>query len=330
MKLLTAVVPCALISAFAITPRLLADTRMNQPQPPPLIPWFTGPLLAPTGTALPKGHYCIQPFLTLGVVTGVYNSHWKPVSNPHFYSISLQLQTQIGLTEFMDIQWVPEVFYNRKEGQSSILFGDLPFIFDFQLVSDRKFKWFPGIKLEMIETFPTGKYQNLNPFKRGTDISGLGSFSTTSGLVLYKVYHIHKHHFLSMTASYEYTYFAPAHLKGLNFYGGGFGTRGKIYPGALSSIFLSFEYTLTQNWVLALDNVYLHNNKDRFKGNPGITATGAPATTGRPSSEQLSFAPAIEYNFNPNLGLITGIWFTASGRNAFKFCNSAVSFVCAY
>ncbi len=230
----------------------------------------------------------------------------------------------------MDIQMIPSVLYFATQGKSSSHFGDLPIILDFQLLSDQKFQWIPGIKLQIGETFPTGKYQKLNPHKLRTDISGLGSFSTSPAIVFYKVYHLYRHHYLSLTASFQYTYYAPVHVKGFNFYGGGFGTRGKVYPGNLSTAIISFEYTLTKNWVLAIDNVYIHEDKNRFRGNPGIAASGIPATVSRPSSEQLSFAPAIEYNFNEHFGLIAGVWFTAAGRNNLEFRTGVASFTIAY
>lgn len=299
-------------------------TRADQSVTAELAPWFTGPLIAPIGTVIPVGHYVIEPLLTIGAITGVYNSHWSPVSKPNLFNTILQIETTIGLTQFMDIQIIPEVLYNSSRGHSATLFGDLPVTLDFQLVGYDKSKWFPAVKLAITETFPTGKYKKLNAHKNNTDISGLGSFSTAPIIVLYKIYQVAKEHFLSVTASFQYTYYAPVHVKGPSVYNGNTKTHGKVYPGNLSTAIFSFEYTLTQNWVLSLDNVYNHEDKDRFRGNPG---NGKKATrVGRPSSEQLSFAPAIEYNFNEYSGLIAGVWFTAVGRNAQKFCNGIVGY----
>jgi hypothetical protein len=310
---------------------LFADGEALQEQPSAeYTAWLTGPLIAPTGTVVTAGHYCIQPFFLFNALTGDYNSHWKSVSAPNFYNVSLQLLLQVGLTEFMDFQIYPTALYNTTEGESSTRFGDFPFVLDFQLLSADKYKYFPGIKLEITETFPTGQYQKLNPAKLVTGVSGLGSFSTAAALVFYKLYHLHKHHFLSVNASVEYNYYAPVHVRGFNVYGGGFGAHGKVYPGNETTAILSFEYTLTQNWALALDNVYLHKDKDRFKGDPGFLTPGVPSSVGRHSGEEFSFAPAIEYNFSEHLGLIAGSWFTAAGRNSLQFYSAIVSFVVSY
>jgi hypothetical protein len=287
----------------------------------PFSPWFTGTLLSPIGEALTKGHFSFQPYFFANTATGFYHSHWNPKSTPNVHNETLQLWILVGLTDFMDIIIIPEVLHTHTQGQSSTRFGDLPIELDFQLIKEDQFQYVPGIKLGLIETFPTGKYQKLNPKKLETDVGGLGSFATTAQIVFYKICPIVRHHYLSITASFAYTYFAPVHVKGFNVFGGASNTRGKVFPGNASNAILSFQYSLTQNWVLALDNSYLHVDKDRFRGRE---------TAGRHSSELISFAPAIEYNFSANLGLIAGVWFSAAGRNTPQFTNGVISFVAQY
>jgi hypothetical protein len=294
-------------------------------------PWFTGPLIAPIGEVVPVGHYIIQPFFEFNTITGHYDKHWKAQSLPNFFNYTTLLEVTIGITKWMDVQLNPTVLYNHTQNQDSWRFGDSPLTFDFQLLPTNKFKYFPGIKLALTESFPTGKYQRLNPLKLATDISSTGSFTTTPGLVFYKIYHFGGFHFLSMTASFGYTYYAPVHVRGFNFYGGGPGCAGKVYPGNSFDAIISFEFSLNRNWVLALDNVYVHFDKDRFRGTPGLSAVPfVPAIVGRPSSENLSFAPAIEYNFNENWGIIAGAWVSAIGRNTIVFRNALISFLYQY
>jgi hypothetical protein len=294
------------------------------------LPWLTGPLIAPPEVVVPVGHYSIQPFLSFNVNTARYNADWNPSSIPNFYTLSLQVQTLIGLTKWMDFQINPLVLFNATQGQSSTRFADLPLGFDFQLINVDKYRWFPGIKLQLIETFPTGQYQKLNPKKLNTGISGFGSFYTSADLIFYKVYHLSGLHYLSATLSLGYTVFAPVHIKGFSVYKGSFNTRGKVYPGNSYTGILSFEYTFDEHWVFALDNVYTHSNKTHFSGKRGWSSPGVLAIVGSPSSEQLSFAPALEYNFSANLGLIAGAWFSAAGRNSFEFYSGIFSFIYSY
>jgi hypothetical protein len=114
-------------------------------------------------------------------------------------------------------------------------------------------------------------------------------------------------------------------VHGFNTYGGGFGTQGRVLPGNILQAIVSFEFTLSQNWVFAIDNVYTHTNATHFYGVLGTTAEGVSASVGGPSSEQFSFAPAIEYNFSANLGIAAGCWFTAWGRNSTEFRSGVVN-----
>jgi hypothetical protein len=296
-----------------------------------LTPWLTGPLIALSGEVVQGGHYDIQPFFHFNTVTGIYDRHWHNASSPNFFNFTLNVQIIVGMTKWMDFQISPQGLYNSTQGQSSTLFGDFPFTLDFQLLATDKFKWFPGIKLELTETFPTGKYQKLKARKLDTDLSGLGSFATSANLVFYKVYHLARVHYLSMTASFGYTYYAPVHVRGFNAYGGGSGCAGKVYPGNSYSGIVSFEFTLNKNWVLAIDHVYTHSDKERFRGTPGIgSSLSVPGAVSPHSSENLSFAPAIEYNFNEHWGIIAGTWVSAIGRNSFVFRNAIFSFEYQY
>lgn len=279
-------------------------------------PWFTGPLIAPTGTVVPYGDLDIEPYFIFVGDTGVYDRHWHAHSIPNFYSFNPEIFTYFGLTPWMDIGMIPQAFYNFSQGKSSVHFGDLDVGFDFQPFAADASSWFPGIKLAIREVFPTGKFQRMNPDKKGTDVSGLGAYGTIFEIVFYKVYHIKDLHYLSITLSYDYLINTSVRLHGLNVYGGGHGTKGKAHPGSNSTAIFSFEYTFDQNWVFALDNVYVHVNKTRFQGK-----TVNPV--GRPSSEQFSLAPAIEYNFSKHFGIITGAWVTAFGRNSFRFRNGS-------
>ena len=288
-------------------------------------PWFTGTLLAPTGMVVPIGHYCIQPYFDFNTDTGAYNRHWHDTSTPNFFSYATALNLIFGLTEWMDVEMFPAVQYNHTKGRSAWHFADFPLLFGFQLLSAEKYEYFPGIQLQLTENFPTGKYQKLEPNKLGTDISGNGSFATTASLVFYKVYYLQGLHYISMIAAFGHTYYAPVHIRGYSFYGGGHRCAGKVYPGNSYEGILSLEFSLNRHWVLALDTLYIHLNKDRFQGTPGVNAS-----VGRPSSESLSFAPAIEYNFNENWGIITGVWLSAIGRNSAVFRNALVSFVYQY
>lgn len=290
-------------------------------------PWLTGPLIAPPGTVIQGGHFEIESYLYVIVNTGSYTKHWHVKKLPHhFVSINPQIFCLFGVTKWMDLQIIPQLFYNITQGKSSVHFGDLPVGVDFQLYSADAKGWFPGIKLTLRETFPIGKYQKLKPWRKGTDLSGQGSFQSTAALEFYKVYSLKRNHFLSTTLYFSYTYLAPVHVKGFNSYGGGYHTDGTVRPGGVLQGIISFEYTLSQNWAFSIDNVYIHTNNDHFSGHRGVVDSGNIAKVGSPSSEQISFAPGIEYNFSSGFGINAGAWVSAWGRNSPEFRSFVINF----
>jgi len=72
----------------------------------------------------------------------------------------------------------------------------------------------------------------------------------------------------------------------------------------------AWEYSVTRNWVLALDAAYRHNRNTHVAGFnspvPGSGQKPAIVSMNTGSSESFVFAPAIEYNFRSNFGVIVG------------------------
>ena len=95
-----------------------------------------------------------------------------------------------------------------------------------------------------------------------------------------------------------------------NVYGTQAGFRGHAKPGDSFYIDLSWEYSLTRRWVLAVDATYRHNWNSRVIGYNALK--GSPQNLpiiqmDSGSSEVFAFAPAIEYSWKPNLGVLLGM-----------------------
>lgn len=290
------------------------------------IPWFTGTLLTPSGYIAPPLHFKIQPFVFVENRYGRYNEHWHSEDSPHFLHMRSLLVFKMGLVKNVDFTVIPEWIYRHTEGISSTGFGDLSAGFDFQLFEYSKGSWLPAIRLILREIFPTGKYQNLSPSKQRTDVSGRGSFASFIGFGFSRLFHFEEHHFLETRMGISYIIPAPAHVKGFNAYGGAFGTDGTAFPGQRLITSFGLQYTLTQRWVLAMDLKYEHENRSRFKGNPGFVAPGEKAIVTRASLEQFVILPQIEYNWSADVGIVAGPWFAFAGRNSEQFGGGAISF----
>lgn len=287
----------------------------------------------------------------------IYDKEWKVQHIPTFVTVQSQSQFKWGFAKDFDIQTTPTFSWNHRHGQARWVFNDLPIGVDYQLLRNHPGKWYPMIKLSLSELFPTGKYQHLNPLKNGTDAGGAGSYQSQLGVTFGKLFHLRGKCWLNLRFNAAYTYLAPLHVKGLNVYGGAKDTDGTIYPGNQFSQILGLELTMARRWALALDIQNVYGNKSRFSGKPGTGTRGSaispgtsgvittptpvspttpnlfsllapipPATVGTPSFSQISLAPALEYNWNENLGIIGGAWFTVAGRNSADFFQWVIAF----
>lgn len=311
-----------MVSSLLTAEELTVPAAPGEPKP-----WFTGPLIAPPAVIVHAGHIDVEPYAFSTAVQGFYGTDWHAQKNPTFWNNSLQILIETGLTNWMDIQIYPSLYYNVCQGQSDWVFGDLSMGFNFALLEDPIDKgWYPGMKLSLQMLFPTGRYQRLNPAKQKTDVGGGGSYVPVLGLVVSKTIHFTGDYYLNSYLSLEYSVPLSNPLKSFNCYGGGFGTRGTYYPGQLLFADLAFECNLSRNWVYAMDIVYTYRGNSTFKGYAGVDAQGNPAQILQGTSVQFSLAPAIEYNWSQSFGIIAGCWFSVAGRLTPSFVSGVIAF----
>lgn len=283
--------------------------------------WMTGPLIIPSEDIIEFGHIVYQPYLFWTRFKDTYNSHWKSASSPLFTTVAFQPFTRFGIFPRGEFDIYPTVAYNHTEHVHDWVWQDMPVNLNVLVMEEDPDRWYkPLVWVGLISVAPWGQYQKLDPKKLGTDIGGTGSWLPGAGLSLYHDFYLYGPHYFSVQAFFSFQYGAPVHVKGLNYYGGDADTRGKVFPGNINQAIVSFQYALTHRWVVALDNVYIHQNKTRFKGH---TSPDAPMAS--PSSEAFSMAPALEYCWSENFGIVGGAWFTVAGRNTDKFVSGIIS-----
>ncbi len=269
-------------------------------------PWWTGPLLAAAGRTIPPGHINIEPY---GFFT-LYPQHYRNVETVPFITI--------GVTNFIDMQTSLPFDYSWDQGQSGYGIADYSLGAGFQIMKEEENNYVPYVRLTLQEIFPTGRFQNLNANKLGTDQTGTGAYQTAAALNFQKTFEF-KDHYLRARLNLITAYASNVIVHGVNAYGGGPDTVGKVSPGSSYTADVAFEYTLTQNWVPVFEVVYAESRSTSFNGNPGLTPAGVVSGVGGGGGRQVSLAPAIEYNFSPNVGIIGGVWFSVSGKPASQF-----------
>lgn len=289
------------------------------------IPWYTGPLITSSANNVPKGKTNIQVYLFFLWQYGQYAQNRKMHRVPSIYTLNPLLVLQRGLTDWLDITATPQGFFRWRKDESAQEFGDLAVTFGIQLLKETPHV--PSIRFTIGESFPTGKYKHLSSRKAGIDATGSGAFETAIGLNISKILWWNKLHPTAVRFVTNYT--MPDHdarVRGFNAYGGGSGTKGHVRVGNTLNLDLGVEVSINQRWVFATDVAYTYSERNIFTGTPGFSAPGVPAGNGSPSSDQLSFAPAIEYNVSDSAGFIGGIWFTVTGRNSSSFLGAVLSY----
>jgi hypothetical protein len=312
-----------------ITPLSTIDAQLAQAQKDFEIakgmfnPWYAGPLLTPGAHNVPPGFFNFQGYVFAQDTYARFDKNGSSKSIPTLWTVQPVAIFQAGLTSWLDFTLIGQAFYNHQSGQSATNIGDTSVQLGVQLIPESAYR--PAVRLVIAESFPTGKYQKLNPKKLGLDSTGSGSYKTTISLNSSKVVWWFLLHPMNFRLSLNYTIPSMVHVERFNSYGGGYRTEGKVHPGNNFSVDGAIEFSFTQHWVLALDVVYSYTNVSTFSGRKGTTSTGATAVVGAPSSSQLSIAPAIEYNPSEHLGIIAGVWATLAGRNSANFVSGVVS-----
>jgi hypothetical protein len=95
-------------------------------------------------------------------------------------------------------------------------------------------------------------------------------------------------------------------------YGTESGFHGYARLGQAWNASLAAEYVLNPRWVLVGEAIW---NRASAIDVVGTAADASRVARRLAPSHDLSLAPAVEYHFTPNTGLIAGVQFTVAGRN---------------
>ncbi|MBF8263522.1 MAG: hypothetical protein HW387_1187 [Parachlamydiales bacterium] len=290
-------------------------------------PWYTGPIITSGSSNMPQGWGNIAPYLALADNYAQFDKHRH---SHHLDSDRVNLNPkvgmQFGITKTLDIALSLPADFNWQHHQYGAGFSDIQVTFGFPIYIQTVHA--PGIRFAVQETLPTGQYQHLNHNGYGLSSTGGGSYQTQMTLAISKVFFWDTLHPLNLRWSFSYNFASQVTVNGFNTYGGGYGTHARIFPGKTVNADMGIEISLTQRWVLATDIAYTASNETTFSGHPGTTTKGGStlASLGGAYSDNLSLAPAIEYNWNENIGIIGGVWFSVYGRNSNNFVTGVLNF----
>jgi hypothetical protein len=262
--------------------------------------WWTGPLLANSANTLPRGHFLVEPY--------VYD-----VIGPHTHAFGSRAYIEYGLADRFTVGLIPIVGYNKvgnSASSSGIQLGDISLLAQYRLTQFHERKWVPTTAIQVQHAFPTGKYDSLGT--RPSDGLGAGSYVTTVALNSQTYFWLPNGRILRIRLNVSGSFPSDADVKDVSVYGTTNGFRGHADPGKSLFIDAALEYSMTRSWVLALDAIYQHNRNTTVIG----TQDAKNVRLDSGSSWSYGFAPALEYNLSPNVGVIFGARVVAPGHNA--------------
>lgn len=280
--------------------------------------WWTGPLLAASASTLPRGHVLIEPYLFDITARGHFDAEGNRHASSREHTVGSLTYMLYGVTDRITAGMIPQFAFRHGTGASSsgIGVGDLQLQAQYRLTLFEEGRRVPTLSFVVGETLPTGKYDQLGD--RPNDGVGGGAHTTTLSLYSQYFFWMPNGRILRTRLDLSRAFSDSAELEDVSVYGTEEGFRGRAEPGDSFVADLAFEYSMTRNWVLALDVVHSRSASTRVAGmypaSGNMLAVSIDAESG--SSRTIYVAPAVEYNFTGNVGVIVGARFTPRGRNS--------------
>ncbi len=277
--------------------------------------WWTGPLLAPNASTLPRGHVLIEPYLYDVITQGFYDSHGTKQPAPHANEFGSLTYINYGLANKFTVGLIPVFGYNDVSlghSSASVGAGDLTVQAQYRLHLFHQGSWIPTTSIAVQETLPTGKYEELG--SRPSDGLGSGAYATTLCLYNQTFFWMPNGRILRTRFNVTQAFSKSVNVEDVSVYGTAQGFRGHASPGAAFFVDAAWEYSITQRWVLALDATYRHQYNTPVTGY-NIASPNSPILLNSGSSQAFALAPAFEYNFNSKVGVILGTRLFPAGKN---------------
>ena len=256
--------------------------------------WWTGPMIAPGSGTLTPGHFLIEPY-------------FYDVDAGRAHSYGNLTYILYGLVDGFTVGTSPTAGFNTIGGapsSSGIGLGDVSAIAQLRLLRRNPHSWLPATAFNVTETFPTGRYDRLG--ERTSDGFGSGVYTTTLSLYTQSWFWLPNGRILRMRFNVSQAFSSTATVNGVSVYGTDGAFRGTATPGAAFAADVAWEYSLTRSWVLALEFNNRYQAVTRVRGLTVADSTGAtaPARFDAPASDAFAIAPAVEYSWTPNLGVL--------------------------
>ena len=270
--------------------------------------WWTGPMLAPSAATLPRGHVLVEPYLYDVIQYGAYNREGALGASSHSNTFGSLTYFIYGLTDRLNVGVIPTFGFattSNAPSSSGVGFGDVALLAQYRIAQYRVGSWVPMTSINVQQSFPTGTYDRLG--KNPNDGFGTGAHTTTLSLYTQSYFWMRNGRILRARFNASQAFSSSASVDGVSVYGTGAGFHGSAKPGNAFTFDVAGEYSITRKWVFALDAVYHHAASTQVIGVNSVTNSGP--------SDAYELAPALEYNWSPNVGVLFGLRVIPAGFN---------------
>lgn len=288
--------------------------------------WFTGSLEAPSPALPQAGILAIEPYFIYSTNTGAYDDRGGRQSVPNDSSQAQSVTVfKYALTDRLSIEALPSAAHRWSDRDRYSGIGDLPVEFEYRFNDENNKTGWPSVTASLGVSFPTGKYNRLH-----SPLDGLGSgaYTAKEGILFQSLFDTYDHHPVRLrfyAAAFEPI--GDASIRDVSTYGTVLGFRGNARPGFATEFGVGGGYALDQQIVLALD---LEKNATNGLRLNGMYPTAGLVQTLGDRSSSLAVAPAVEYNFSGNVGIIGGVELSVAGHNSSSYVAPQVAISMAF
>src|SRR5436190_5930742 len=198
---------------------------------------WTGPMLASTAETLPHGHFYTEPYFYDVIVAGDHHP-----GSSGFY--------QYGLLDNLTVGFQPSFATATNRIDRGMAIGDFKLLSQVRLTHFTPDHQVPTIALVLNEIMPTGRFDRLGPTQEG---HGSGAFATEVGVNVQHWFLLNNGRLLRARINVLQRFYNRTGVEGRSVYGTDVGFKGHARPGARTTLIGAVEYSLTNQWVLALD-----------------------------------------------------------------------------
>lgn len=293
------------LACASASPARAGDTAID--------PWYTGSLLSPSPAAPRAGLLAFEPYVYGSISNYAYGPNGG-ITRRADPTSSLQTLTLIkyGITDNLSLQIIPTTsdVSDAAGFDSGSQRGDTSAEFEYLLSRGDNRTGAPKVSASVGVNLPTGRFDHLDG---PADGSGVGTYRLRLGLLAQSLLFSQSEHpvrvrvygqgLLPLTGS---------GITGYSTYGTDGLFRGYATSGAAYDVGASIEYSFTQRFVFALDIYEGYNASSNVRG---FEINGPFITSHSGSSASTQIAPAFEYSFNDNFGVIVGVNLSVAGYN---------------